>query len=132
MSVDGTFLRAVALCVTAAMLCALLRTQRPELAMALSLAAGAAVTALLAQGMSGAMDGLARLWRRFDGDDALLHGLVRAGGVAVISELGAQLCVDAGERALAGRIGLAARVAMLGVCAPLLLEAAERVAGLLS
>ena len=129
---DGVLYRAVALCVTAALLCVLLRNQRPELAMALSLAAGVAVTALLAQGLSGVVDELNQLWRQFGGDDALLSGLVRAGAIAVISELGAQLCVDAGESALAGRIGLAARVAMLGVCAPMLLEAAERVAGLLS
>lgn len=128
----GVFLRATALCVTAAMLCTLLRTLRPEMALALSLAAGVAVTALLAEGLAGAADRLGQLWRYLEGDDALLSGLMKAAGVALISELGAQLCVDAGEGALAGRIGLAARVAMLGICAPMLLEAAESIAGLLS
>ena len=132
MNVDGVFLRAAALCVTAAMLCALLRGQRPELAMALSLAVGVAVTAMLAEGIGAEAGRIARLWRRLDGGDAMLAGLAKAAGVAVISELGAQLCVDAGESALAGRIGLAARAAMLGICAPMLLEAAEFIAGLLS
>ena len=53
-----------------------------------------------------------------DGDVAAL--VLKGAGIAVVSELGTQLCADAGERALAGRIALAARLATLGLCAPML------------
>ena len=45
---------------------------------------------------------------------------VRGAAIAILSDLGAQLCRDAGETALAGRVTLIARVSILALCAPLL------------
>ena len=44
--------------------------------------------------------------------------MLRAGGIALISEFAADLCMDAGEKALAGRIELAERIALTGMCIP--------------
>ena len=49
----------------------------------------------------------------------------KGAGIAIVAELGSQLCMDAGESALAGRVALASRVAMLGLCAPMLAELAS-------
>lgn len=114
--------RITAMCVAVAMVCAMLRPQRPELATAISLAGGLAALALLSArvgpmtGWLGALSGELSP----DGDVALV--VLKGAGVTLLSELGTQLCADAGESALAGRIALAARVAMLGLCAPLLSE----------
>ena len=43
----------------------------------------------------------------------------------MVSELAAQLCRDAGETALAGRVALIARVTVLALCVPLVSELAE-------
>ena len=51
---------------------------------------------------------------------------------AIAAELGAQLCADAGEAALAGRIELASRVATLGLCLPLAADIARSLGLLLS
>ncbi len=115
-------LKTVALCVAVAMICSALRTQRPELATAVSLAGGLAALALLAV-EAGQMRGWIDVFRsltRSNGD--VTFTVLKGAGVAIASELGAQVCQDAGESALAGRIALAARVAMLGLCAPLLSE----------
>lgn len=117
-------LKIVALCVAVAMICSALRTQRPELATAVSLAGGLAALALLAgeaRQMGGWIDGFRTLTR---GNGDITAAVLKGAGVAIVSELGAQVCTDAGESALAGRIALAARVAMLGLCAPLLAELA--------
>lgn len=55
-------------------------------------------------------------------DDDVTAVILKGAGIAIVSELGTQLCTDAGERALAGRIGLAARLATLGLCAPMLCQ----------
>ncbi len=111
-----------ALCVAAAMICSALRLQRPEMATVLSLAAGLAVLTLLWKELGD----LAPLVRSFDALTGSGKGLapvvLKGAGIAVVSELGAQLCVDAGESALAGRVALASRICMLGLCAPLLKE----------
>ena len=116
----------IALCVAAAMLCALIRVQRPELATAVSLAAGVAVVGMLAtqlQTEAPKLEGLNRVLTGMDPDirDAVLRGA----GIAILSDLGAQLCRDAGETALAGRVTLIARVSILALCAPLLSALAE-------
>ena len=124
--------KVVALCVATAMICAALRVQRPEMATALSLAAGVAVLAMLLGELNRAVEGLSVLRDRLGADADIAAVLLKGAGVAVLSELGAQLCADAGETALAGRVTLAARVAMLALCAPLLTELVDAVGGALA
>ena len=122
-------LRVTGLCVAAAMICAALRVQRPELATAVSLAAGAAVMAALFAEISGSE---AAQWLRNLLGDGATSAVLRAAGIALLSEMGAQLCEDAGERALAGRVTLAARIATLTLCVPMLSELRGLLAGMLS
>lgn len=124
--------KVAALCVATAMICAALRVQRPEMATALSLAAGVAVLAMLLGELTRAAEGLSLLRDRLGADADIAAVLLKGAGVAVLSELSAQLCADAGETALAGRVTLAARVAMLALCAPLLTELVDAVGGALA
>lgn len=124
-------LKVTALCVAAAMICAALRPVRPEMATAVALAGGVAALMLAVSEAEGA-----RTWiddfRRLMGDNRDVSGVVLKGaGIAIVSEMGAQLCSDAGESALAGRITLAGRVATLGLCAPLARELTNAVAATL-
>lgn len=48
--------------------------------------------------------------------------IMKAAGIAVIAELGVQICCDTGETAMAGRIRLAVRVVLLGMAMPLLTQ----------
>ncbi len=118
-------LKVTALCVAVSMICSAIRVQRPELATAISLAAGLTALALAfgaAGDASGWMEALKRLLAT-EGD--LTATVVKGAGIAIVAELGSQLCMDAGESALAGRVALASRVAMLGLCAPMLAELAS-------
>ena len=120
-------LKITALCVAVAMICAALRVQRPELATAVSLAGGVAALGMALADAAGAGSWLEE-FRQLLGEDGDVAAVVLKGaGIAVVSELGSQLCADAGERALAGRIALAARLATLGLCAPML----SRITGLI-
>lgn len=121
-------LRITALCVAVAMICAALRVQRPELATAVSLAGGVAALAMALAEVAGAGKWPEALRQLLGQDGDLAAVVLKGAGIAVVSELGTQLCADAGERALAGRIALAARLATLGLCAPML----SRIAGLVS
>ena len=123
--------RVISLCLAVAMICSALRTQRPELATALSIAAGLAALWLAYPQVGGAVREWSELKDRLSLDDDLALTALRAAGIAVLAELGAQICADAGERALGGRILLAARIALLGLCAPMLGEIAAMVQGAL-
>ena len=117
-------LKVTALCVAVAMICLAIRVQRPELATAISLSAGLAALALVGGPLAGAQDWLQALKKLLASEGDLTQTVVKGAGIAIVSELGAQLCADAGESALAGRVTLASRVAMLGLCGPMLNELA--------
>lgn len=126
-----TAIRIVVLCIAAAVICAALRFQRPEIATAISLAVG--LGALLMTGE--AFGKLASGIRQFSALAVLDSGntiiILKAAGITVISELGVQICCDAGESALAGRIRLATRMVMLGMAMPLVLDIMESVGAVL-
>ena len=117
-------LKVAALCVAVAMICSAIRVQRPELATAISLSAGLAALALVTGTLADAGGWIASLRRLLATEGDLAQTVVRGAGIAIVGELGAQLCTDAGESALAGRVTLASRVAMLGLCGPMLAELA--------
>lgn len=125
-------LKVAALCVAVAMICSAIRLQRPEMATALSLAAGLAVLTLLYGEIRQAGSWLDVFRALMGSDGDLTAAILKGAGIAIVAELGGQLCADAGETALAGRVALAARVAMLGLCGPMLAELAETLRGALS
>lgn len=122
MSMSALALRVVVLCVAAAMLCAALRAQRPEFALALSLAAGLAAMLMAMDPMKQMVSTLQSLFQMANLDGETASIVLKATGIAILSELGVQICSDAGESALAGRIRLVTRIAILGLAAPLMRE----------
>ena len=130
---DSSVMRLIAACVAASMICTVLRVRHPELATTTSLATGVAVLAALARAIATQapeLEALGALFRRADARAGA--AVLRAAGIAIAAELGAQLCADAGETALAGRIELASRVATLGLCLPLAADIARSLGLLLS
>ena len=124
-------LRAVAVCVAGALLASLLG-KTPALRMGVSLAAGLCAAALCVEGIRGAAAALVSLSAQAGLEGAHASAMLRATGVAMLAEFGAQLCRDAGEGALAGRVELAGRVALMGIALPILAELTERLGALLA
>lgn len=112
--------QAVVLCVAGALVCVLLRVQKPEFRMAVSLAAALAALSLMLPELEGAAQLMGLLSAQSGMGDDSLKVLFRSTGIALLAEAGAQICRDADEQALAGRIELAARVVLLSMTAPLL------------
>lgn len=124
-------IRLVLLCVAAALIAAMLRADRPEMAAAVAMAAGAAAF-LMAVGDFKTVADAARALASgagVSGESTLL--MLRAAGIAVIAEFGAQISRDAGESALAGRIELGARVALAAMCVPVLTGLVTHLAALM-
>lgn len=126
-----TAVKAVFLCVAGALVCAVLRPQRPEMRLAAAIAVGLAVLSMSLEGIG---EGV-RVFGQLGGQAGLSEGtsqvMLRATGIAMLAEFGAQLCRDADEGALAGRVELAGRAALLGMTAPLMSDFVGRVASIL-
>ncbi len=94
------------------------------------IAAGLCVAAFCLEDLRAGVDALSGLCGQAGLGGDHTAAMIRATGVAVLVELGAQLCRDAGEGALAVRVELAGRVTLLGVALPILAELMERLNGL--
>ena len=110
------------ICIAGALVCVVLRQMRPEMAVAAALAAGAAVILICMDDIrqtAAAVSTLTEVAGIGSGNSGVL---LKACGVALIAEFASQICIDAGESALAGRIKLALRLALIVMALPLLAE----------
>lgn len=126
-----TIVRAALLAAAGALVCALLRGQRPEFRMVVATATGLIVLLWAMEGISTGMDVARGVAEQAGLQGETVSTLLRATGIALVAEFGAQLCRDADESALAGRVELAGRAALLGLSAPLLASLTERLSALL-
>ena len=113
--------RIALLLVAAALACAAMRAQRPELAAGVALAAGTAALTMLLPGLREAAAALS-LFSSASGLDGGAALILRATGISLIAEFAVHICEDAGEKALASRVELAVRVTLFAMAAPLLTE----------
>ncbi len=110
------------ICVAGALVCMILRQQRPELATVAAIAAGTAALMICMPDIKKAAGALAALVNQAGIKEDYAKLLIRACGIALIAEFAEQICSDAGESALAGRIRLAARIALMVMALPLLAD----------
>lgn len=123
--------RAMLICVAGALVCSMLRVQRPEFRLAVAIAAGLAALAFSMDGISSGVETLTALAQETGLAGETTGLMMRATGITVLAEFGAQLCRDAEESALAGRVELAGRAALLTMTAPLLTDMLTRIAEIL-
>ena len=126
-----TVIRLCALCLTGALLAVLLKRTNPDVALLLAVAVCGAALLLLAEPLGQVRDLFTQLldWGGLPTD--LFLPLVKTVGIALVSRTGSDLCRDAGESALAGRVELAGRVTLLTLAAPLLIGLTAQLTSLL-
>ena len=110
---------AVGLLLCGGLLSAVLRTQRPELAVCLSLLAGALVVGILLRQLSPLVTALRRMTALGGVGENDLGVVLRGAGICLVTQLAADTCRDAGDTALAGKAELTGRILLLLLAVPL-------------
>ena len=121
----------IALSIITALLALSLRGQRPEFAMLLSLGCGVFVLLNLLGQMKGILSGLERVMAGLSGQSDLTGIILKALGICIVAELGSQCCRDAGEAAIAAKVELAAKTALVLMCMPVFTQLLETAGELL-
>ena len=121
----------IVLCIITALLALSLRGQRPEFAMLLSLGCGVFVLLNLLGQMKGILSGLERVMAGLSGQSDLTGIILKALGICIVAELGSQCCRDAGEAAIAAKVALAAKTALVLMCMPVFTQLLETAGELL-
>lgn len=65
------------------------------------------------------------------GGEKYIEPIVKITGIAYISQIGAQLCEENGEKALAGRVEAAGKIAICSLALPIAKEAFFKIMGIL-
>lgn len=123
-------LRIAGFALTAATLCLLVRSSQPELASLVSLAAGAMVLLFALGSLTSVTGTLQRIASQSGIESGYLAALLKVMGVAYLTELAAQACLDLGEAGLAAKVGLCGKTMLLAIAAPILGKLLEMILSL--
>lgn len=122
----------IALCIITALLALTLRGQRPEFAMLLSLGCGIFVLLALMGQMKEIITGLEKIMSGLSEQSDLTAIILKSLGICIVAELGSQCCRDAGEAAIAAKVELVAKAALVLMSMPVFTSLMETAGELLS
>jgi len=110
----------VGLGIIATVFIVLLKSLRPEIAMLISIITGVVIFIVVAGKLSSIVEILNNIANKAGVDMAYLSTLLKIIGIAYIVEFGAEICKDAGESAIASKIELAGKVAIIFLALPII------------
>lgn len=122
----------VIFCVISAVLSLVLRQYRPEYAIFISLTCSILIIVYLMDGIAQVGDSLEQILSGTLISGEMMAIVFKSLGVCILAELAGQVCRDAGEQAIAAKIELAGKVALLFLSMPLFLGLLDTAAMLLS
>lgn len=110
----------VAVGLIATVLIVVVKSQRPELGVLLSVAVGVILFLLVLGKIGAIMDVINDLTARAEISMVYLGTILKIIGIAYIAEFGSQICRDAGESAVATKIEFAAKIMILVLAVPII------------
>ena len=103
----------------AAAICILVKQYKPEFAMLVSLCSGILIFSLVILNLSPVLAQIQSYTAKASLDNEHFKILLKSLGVCYISSIASDTCKDAGQTAIAGKIELAAKVAVILLSLPL-------------
>lgn len=99
----------------------LLREDRPEIAIQMSIVIGAIIFLMMLDKIASIINILKELSQRASIDTVFMSTIFKIIGIAYIAEFGAQICRDAGSSATASKIEFAAKIIIMVLSLPILM-----------
>ncbi|MCL2528130.1 MAG: stage III sporulation AC/AD family protein [Defluviitaleaceae bacterium] len=121
----------VATGVISAILAITIKQQSPEIALVITIAASILIFIMILPMLTQAIGVLTNVGAMLDGGAQYVSLALRVIGVAYMAELGASVCTDAGESAIAAKIDLGGRVIIMVLAMPVVVDIVTTVVGLL-
>ncbi len=124
-------IKIVGLGLLAGMLITVLREQRKELAIQLSIAAGVLIFILMISRIVQVVDVLQDIGARARIDATHMSTVLKIIGIAYVTDFGSQVLQDAGEKAVASKVELGGKVLIMLLAVPIILAILDTVLKLL-
>lgn len=110
----------IGLALVATIVIIVLKIQRPEMAVQVSLITGIIIFMLILGKVAAVVDLLSSYAQKVNIDTVYLSTLLKIVGIAYIAEFGAEVCKDAGEGAIASKVELAGKVVIMVLAVPII------------
>lgn len=117
--------------IIAALLAIIIKQQRPDLALLVSLAAGAFIFVMVLGNVRAVVAGIEQMAERANLNAIYLTTVLKVVGIAYIAEFGSQICSDAGEKAIASKIELGGKILIMVLSLPILTALMEVILNIL-
>jgi stage III sporulation protein AD len=112
-------LQIVGLGIVATVIILVVKTQRPEIAIQISIITGIILFLLVAGKLASVIALLEKYTGRVNIDMSYLTVLLKIIGIAYIAEFGAEVCKDAGESSIASKIEMAGKIVIAVLAVPI-------------
>ena len=113
-------IRIAGLGLVATILIVIIKQQRPELAVQLSIVVGVVIFSMMLGKINSVITLMRDLAQKSNVSILYMGTIMKIIGVAYIAEFGAQICRDAGEGAVASKIEFAAKVIVIVLAIPVI------------
>lgn len=113
-------LQIIGLAIVATVIIAVLKVQRPEIAIQVSLATGIIIFIMILGKITAVIELLDSFASKVNIDTIYLSTLLKIVGIAYIAEFGAEVCKDAGEGAIAAKVEFAGKVVIIVLAVPII------------
>jgi stage III sporulation protein AD len=113
-------IKIVGLGIVATILVVIIKQQRPELAVQLSIVVGAVIFTMMLGKINSVINLMQQLAQKSNVSALYMGTILKIVGVAYVAEFGSQICRDAGEGAIASKIEFAAKVIVIVLAIPII------------
>ena len=124
-------IKVAAAAVAAAVCAVVVRRQAPELALTLTICAGALIVLYCSGALSAAMELMDKLVEAGGLSAQVVEPVIKTAGIAIVTRLAADFCRDAKEGALASAVELAGTALALAAVLPLMSAVVDLLTGLI-
>ena len=125
-------LKVVGVGLIAAVISLLVRSFRPEMSLQISIAAGVALFIYAALEISGIADTILKTADEYGLNTEYIGVILKALGLAYVTQFASDICRDAGETAIAGKVELCGKVLIVTSSIPGVISLLDMVRGLLA
>ncbi len=113
-------LQIIGLAIVATVIIAVLKVQKPEIAIQISIATGIIIFTMILGKITAVIELLNSFASKVNIDTIYLSTLLKIVGIAYIAEFGAEVCKDAGEGAIAAKVEFAGKVVIIVLAVPII------------
>lgn len=113
------------------LLCAVLKNKTPQFSILISLIIGILIFLQILEPLNGLLLLLSETAEKAGVSQGYYGIILKIIGIAYISQFGAEICADAGEKAIATKVELAGKILIMATSAPVLTSLLELVLSLI-